>query len=139
MTTYLTLNTDLIVAKHDEPITLAALQAAVGGYIEAVDLPQGITMWVNEEGKLVDEPIVNVVATVLAQARIPGDLVCGNVAFTGGPDAEGDTLPLTDAQTTILARAIERALLAILARATRAGQPVLVVEIKEEEPGNGHA
>jgi len=54
--------------------SLAELQAFVGGYIEAVYLPGGVVMLVNEEGKLEGLPY-NEPATALYGA---GDPIAGN-------------------------------------------------------------
>lgn len=77
---------------------LAVLQDAVGGYIEAVDLSDNLTMWVNEEGKLNGLPI-NPMATMLWEKHFGfTDVIVGNVIFTGGTGSEGETLGL-DEQT----------------------------------------
>ena len=48
--------------------TLEALQELVGGYIETVNLPGGIVMIVNEEGKILRLPI---------NFHLNCDLICG--------------------------------------------------------------
>lgn len=60
--------------------TLEELQRYVGGFIEAVALPNGKTMIVNEEGKLDNLPY-NQRATLLGAAAgtMPGDEVMGDV------------------------------------------------------------
>lgn len=72
---------------------LADLQKAVGGWVEAVDLPH-YTMWLNEEGKMLDlEP--NIIATgAYVQATKVQDLIMGDVVFTGIADEDGEILPL---------------------------------------------
>ena len=60
----------LLVCSVVEPLSLSELQAAVGGYIEAVALdgdPWRI-MWVNEEGKIEDLPL-NEAATNIRPVR----------------------------------------------------------------------
>lgn len=54
--------------------SLAALQAAVGGYIEGVPCPGGAFLFVNEHGRLDGLPL-NIRATALAGQTIVGDVV----------------------------------------------------------------
>ncbi len=78
---------------------LATLQGAVGGLVQAVDLSERLTMWLNEEGK------------VLGQAHNPygqffwdklygahTDYIVGDVVISGGTDEDGNTLGLTEQQ-----------------------------------------
>lgn len=127
---YVTVTTDYEIKQHKGVPDLATLQAAVGGYIEAVDLPTAdgeITLWVNEEGKLVDQPEVNHVATLIALPRLGGDLVCGNVVFTGGVGPEGETLGLTEQQEKRLMHLIELACKLVLAEMLKSAQIEIVV------------
>lgn len=75
---------------------LSVLQNAVGGLIEAVDLGDSLTMWVNEEGKLNGLPI-NAIATLLWEKHFGfTDVIVGDVIFTGGTGDEGETLGLNE-------------------------------------------
>jgi hypothetical protein len=78
---------------------LATLQQGVGGLVQAVDLSERLTMWLNEEGK------------VLGQAHNPygqffwdklygahTDYIVGDIVISGGTDADGNTLGLTEQQ-----------------------------------------
>jgi hypothetical protein len=78
---------------------LATLQQGVGGLVQAVDLSQRLTLWLNEEGK------------VLGQAHNPygqffwdklygahTDYIVGDIVISGGTDGNGDTLGLTEQQ-----------------------------------------
>jgi hypothetical protein len=78
---------------------LATLQQGVGGLVQAVDLSERLTMWLNEEGK------------VLGQAHNPygqlfwdklfgvhTDYIVGDVVISGGTDEDGNTLGLTEQQ-----------------------------------------
>ena len=70
------------------------LRDSVGGLIQAVDLREGLTIWVNEEGKLVDLP-VNVIGTHLWEKSFGmTDVILGNCVFTGNSDDEGETMEL---------------------------------------------
>ena len=66
--------------------TLAEMYALVGcDMVEPVDLDDGRTMWIDEEGKYADPPKpVNAEAThLLALAGgIPGDVIVGNALIT---------------------------------------------------------
>ena len=70
---------------------LKALQSAVGGYVEAVDIGKGLTLWCDEEGKLKSYP-TNEVASMLCKF----DRIVGDVVITAGFDDEGDIEPLSD-------------------------------------------
>jgi hypothetical protein len=76
---------------------LQALQTAVGGWVQAVDLADDLTMWLNEEGKLVGLPH-NTTAQKLWDKTfwVGSDFVVGDVVLTGGTDNEGETLALGD-------------------------------------------
>lgn len=78
---------------------LATLQNAVGGWIQAVDLKDGMSMYLNEEGKVYGlEP--NPVATKYFEDSygVGSDVVVGDVVFTGLPDRNGDTTAITSTQ-----------------------------------------
>jgi hypothetical protein len=69
------------------PPTLAALQAAVGGYVELVRLDEKVLLgWINEEGKLKGLPD-NPLATALCymhDALDVGDYIAGPMVITVG-------------------------------------------------------
>jgi hypothetical protein len=77
------------------------LNTAVAGWIQAVELSEdleGITLWVNEEGKMNSLPY-NQKATFLWEKSYGfTDVIVGTAVLTGGTDDEGETLPLTDVQ-----------------------------------------
>lgn len=70
------------------PNTLKSLQAAVGGYIEAVGLDCGAVLICNEEGKLMGLP---------ANRRLDGDVIAGTFLVVG--EADGEFCSLTDTDT----------------------------------------
>jgi hypothetical protein len=92
-----------LVSNDDEFVGYKTLSDAVGGMIEAVSLPSGMTLWVNEEGKLNGLP-VNRVATELLTREFGQkfDIIVGNAIITGGADDEGETLGLTNDQVATL-------------------------------------
>ena len=70
------------------PNTLEAFQAAVGGYIEVLDLGGDTLLVCNEEGKLVGLP---------ANRRVCGDTIAGTFLITGSADGEFCSLSDEDA------------------------------------------
>lgn len=77
--------------------SLADYQQAVGGWIEAVDIPDlGVTMYVNEEGLIRDMPF-NRRATFLWRFHVPRAYearLVGDVAVVGLTDDEGESTEL---------------------------------------------
>jgi hypothetical protein len=83
--------------KELDGISLQALQSAVGGWVQAVDLSADLTMWLNEEGKLTGLPHNPTAQKLWDKTFWAGsDFVVGDVVLTGGTDKEGATLPLGD-------------------------------------------
>jgi hypothetical protein len=80
--------------------SLEKLQTAVGGYVQAIDLCEGVTMWCNEEGKMMSLPH-NPFGQAFWETAFPvsefgrTDYIVGDIVLTGGADDEGDTLGLT--------------------------------------------
>jgi hypothetical protein len=80
---------------RERDATLAFMQKLVGGWLEAAPIfTDALTMYCNEEGKLLGLP-VNVVATLMLDPRVE-DVIAGDVLIVGGPDEEGydTTLPV---------------------------------------------
>jgi hypothetical protein len=75
--------------------SLQTLQTAVGGWVQAIDLDDELTMWLNEEGKLVGLPH-NPYAQFAWDKRFGAhtDYMVGDAVFTGGTGDEGETLGL---------------------------------------------
>lgn len=86
-----------------EDTALVTLQEGVGGWVQAVDLSESLTLWVNEEGKLVDLPH-NLFGQALWNERFSyyTDYIVGDIVLTGGTGAEGETLGLLDEQVEAL-------------------------------------
>ncbi len=82
---------------------LEKLQGAVGGYVQAIDLciDPTISMWCNEEGKMVGLPH-NPFGQAFWEMAFPvseygkTDYIVGDIVITGGVDSEGETLGLSD-------------------------------------------
>jgi hypothetical protein len=95
----------IIPADNTAPLKAATLDSledyrqAVGGWIEAVDIPDlGVTMYVNEEGLIRDLPF-NRRATFLWQFHVPqahDARLVGDVAVVGLTDDEGESTELPD-------------------------------------------
>jgi hypothetical protein len=79
-----------------DSLSLSVLQESVGGYIQAVDIDNETTMWVNEEGKLNQLPH-NPIAQIFWNATYGQgtDYIVGDIVLTGGADENGETLPLS--------------------------------------------
>ena len=98
------------VVEFSNENALSVLQAGVGGYIEMVSLSEELTLWVNEEGKLVDLPH-NFFGQFLWDNFLPvhqEDYIVGDIVLTGGADEEGNTLGLSEQQLEIITGMIER-------------------------------
>jgi hypothetical protein len=98
MKTALRINTDFTTEILDlEMDRLAQLQAAVGGWVQAADLQDDLTLWCNEEGKLIGLT-PNVIGTHMWEKSFGmTDIIMGDIVFTGGTDDEGDNLALPTA------------------------------------------
>ena len=99
MKTALRINTDFTTEILDlETDSLKKLQEAVGGWVQAADLRDDLTLWCNEEGKLINGMLTNVIGTHLWEKSFGmTDVIMGDVVFTGGTDDEGDNLALPTA------------------------------------------
>ena len=73
--------------------SLASMQKLVGGLIQPIDLAEDTTMWVNEEGLMLDLPY-NHLATSFCAIYGIDTYICGDIFLTGGVDEDGNTLPL---------------------------------------------
>lgn len=75
--------------------SLQTLQTAVGGWVQAIDLDESLTMWLNEESKLIGLPH-NPYAQFAWDKSFGAqtDYIMGDTVFTGGTDDEGETLGL---------------------------------------------
>ncbi len=78
---------------------LEQVQKAVGGLVQAIGLDDELTMWVNEEGKILKLPH-NLFAQHLWDNTFgkDTDYIVGNMVLTGGTDSEGETMSLSDKQ-----------------------------------------
>jgi hypothetical protein len=102
MITAIRVNTDFTTEILDlETDSLTQLQEAVGGLIQAVDLREDLTLWCNEEGKLINGMEPNVIGTHLWEKSFGmTDIIMGDIVLTGPSDEEGETLPLAQTWVT---------------------------------------
>jgi len=80
-------------------IGLEALQKAVDGYIDVV-AARDYTIFVNDDGIGRQMPIN------MGLIRLFGQMLVGDSVITGGVDAEGNTLPITDAMAMKIIEAL---------------------------------
>ena len=96
----ITITTDNTVTCFDmDKNSLELLQKAVGGYVQAINLDDTLTLWCNEEGKMMNLPH-NEKAQILWDNVFGSgtDYIVGNIVLTGGADDEGEIIGLTDEQ-----------------------------------------
>lgn len=108
----------VIPADEDQPvrideldsIDLEYLQKQVAGWVEALGIPDTeVTMYLNEEGKIVGLP-VNPRANRLAhrhRAVFPTDIIVGDVVIVGPTDDDGYDTSLSDEHVAWLHREVE--------------------------------
>jgi hypothetical protein len=89
--------------------SLQTLQTAVGGWVQVIDLDDSLSMWLNEEGKLVGLPH-NPYAQFAWDKTFGAhtDYMVGDVVFTGGTDDEGATLGLDSDTADQIRMMVER-------------------------------
>jgi hypothetical protein len=101
------------------PDSLATLQAGVGGYIEAIDLAKDLTLWCNEEGKIIELPHNPFAQFIWDMARgVHTDYIVGDIVLTGGTDKDGETLGLSEEQVEIVKQTIDKVRQIVEPRAT---------------------
>ena len=89
-----------------ETQSLETLQGAVGGYVQAIDLGDQVTMWCNEEGKMTGLPHNPFGQAFWEKTYGRTDYIVGDIVLTGGADNEGETIGLTDEQITEIMKVV---------------------------------
>lgn len=89
-------NGEMEVVEFTTETSYKTISNAVGGWIEAVALASDITMWCNEEGKLIPLDVNHHASRLFVHAFGQIDLIAGDVILTGGADDEGNDLGLTE-------------------------------------------
>lgn len=105
----------VITATNED--SLSKLQEAVGGWVQAIDLSDTLSIWCNEEGKLINlphNPYAQVIWDEVFGAHT--DYIVGDVVFTGGTDDEGYTLGISDEQEQRVRQAVAKAQQFVLPR-----------------------
>ena len=69
-----------------------------GGTFDCIALPSlGIDIWIDDDGKLVENPKINLLGTALWMKEYgPTDIIVGNIVITGGVDDDGNTIGMTE-------------------------------------------
>lgn len=88
--------------------SLEKLQEAVGGLVQAIDILHDLTMWCNEEGKLIGLPFNPYGQDFWVSAYGDTDWIVGDIVLTGGCDHYGRTLGLSDEATALITVAMNR-------------------------------
>jgi hypothetical protein len=108
MPSALTITEDGVAAIVEFPTdgdTLVFLQEHVGGRVDVVSLSEYLDMWVGDESLFTHGP--NAVPSGIARAfGFDAQLYHGPVVFTGGVDAEGNTLPLVDGLAPLIVQTV---------------------------------
>ena len=123
MKTALRINTDFTTEVLDlSSNEYNQLRDTVGGLIQPVDLKPDLTLWCNEEGKLINGMEINTIGTHLWEQTFGmTDVIMGNIVLTGGTDDEGETLPLPSTWLAYIEEIAERL------RSARAGESTVYV------------
>jgi len=90
---------DINIIEFDKSKSYDTIKQAVGGgYFDCVRLPNlNVSMWIDDEGKLVDEPKWNHFGTALwVNEYGMTDAIAGDIIITGGVDIHGATLGLDE-------------------------------------------
>lgn len=92
-----------------DEITLQTLQGSVAGCVQAVNLSETVTLWCNEEGKVLGLPH-NPYAQFFWDLAfgVYTDYIVGTVVFTGGTDEKGATRPLSDTEYVGIIEGVEK-------------------------------
>jgi hypothetical protein len=92
-----TADNDLNVVDFDESNSYNIIKKAIGGgTFDCVRINSlNVDIWIDDEGKLVNEPVVNAFGSALwVHEYGMTDLIVGDIIITGGVDDEGKTLGL---------------------------------------------
>ena len=80
----------------DESSMLTVLQTECGGYVQAIDLTDTLTMWCNEDGKFNGSEWNECATAIWHAIHGPTDTIFGTVVFTGTADDEGETQSISE-------------------------------------------
>jgi hypothetical protein len=90
------IHTTGVVDVVDKEWNLQEMQQVVGGLVECIGIGV-VDMWINEEGKLIEDMRVNPMASgMFQQAFHPtDDVIMGDVLMLGSGDADGNSTSLS--------------------------------------------
>lgn len=80
---------------------LPIYQKIVGGWIELVPNPQGVTVYCNEEGKIHGLPPNHRATALFGEWLHSWDVIAGSVIVVGPPDEEGYDTDLVDPESWV--------------------------------------
>ena len=91
------------VIDFEEVDSYKMIQDAVGGIFQAISLNKlGVTMWMHDEGKILNFP-VNPIGTLFWSTEYgETDVIVGNIILTGPTGPDGETTGLEDDFVTLL-------------------------------------
>lgn len=106
---------EFVEGTEKTPIGLKALQKAVGGFVQCINLHYmglpDIDLWLNEEGKI-HGLALNPIATLLSRLYKYGDVIVGPVLICSSND-EGEAVGLNEEQEEKLLAHLKKVLEAI--------------------------
>ena len=85
-----------------ESESLLKLQRAVSGWVQAIDLSETMSMWCNEEGKMIGLAHNPFGPALWERSDGRTDYIVGDIVITGGVDEEGETISLMDQQIAFI-------------------------------------
>jgi len=103
-----TANNDLDVVEFDVTDSYDTIKEATGGgTIQCIYLSElDVDMWIDDNGKLVNEPEINAFGSALwVHSYGMTDIIVGDIIITGGVDDEGNTLGLNEEQVATVLKA----------------------------------
>ena len=86
--------------------SLLKLQRSVGGWVQAIDLSETMSLWCNEEGKMLQLSHNPFGQALWEKSYGRTDYIVGDIVITGGVDDEGDTISLTDEQIAFVTEVV---------------------------------
>jgi len=116
-----TANNDLDVVEFDPTDSYNIIKESIGGGIfQCIYLPElNADMWIDDEGKLFSEPVINAFGSALwVNSYGMTDMIVGDIIITGGADSEGKTLGLTQEQVATIIKAANDVMLLAVGSAT---------------------
>lgn len=102
---------EVINLPNDTKSEYGLFSMTLDGYIEAVALDKdllGLTLWVNEEGKLISLPFNSLATRLWEMSYGKTDVIMGNAIITGDADENGKTLGLTPNQINLIKESLGR-------------------------------